>query len=278
MKKTINNQVYPNVAKLELSQISDYSGVGKCSHVILANGKVVQTCSNSYGLLKNEDFFKAFEAKMNEEHIEFKAVYKNVDDCQFTADYILDGELSVKTKADTIQPKIRLINSYDGSCKTMGFLGFYRQVCSNGLHALRYEVDFKLKHTETSISLAVPNLHEMLDKYQKTEGVKIVRRFQTLAEVPVPYHQVKAIVQAIATDTKLFKFEKSDKNSDPSLNAQFVLDVVAKEARTFQTVPNRWIVYNAFNEWLFNDQRNTKTEAMRTEIDSKLFAAVEAFN
>ena len=276
--KTINTNVYPSVAKLGLNQISDYSGVGKCSHVILSNGKVVQTCSSTYGLLKNEAFFKPFEEKMNSEGIAFKAIYKNVEDCQFTADYILEGELSVKTKADTIQPKIRLINSYDGSCKTMGFLGFYRQVCSNGLHALRYEVDFKLKHTEGNIALALPSLRDMLDKYQATEGVKIVRRFQVLAEVAVPARDLQDFVKGVINSAGLFKFEKSDKNTDPSLNAQFVLDVIAKESRNLQTVPNRWIVYNALNEWLFNDQRNSKTEAMRTETDAKLFALVESSN
>lgn len=276
--KTITDNMFPAVAKMELGQISDYSGVGKCSHVILSNGKVVQTCSNSYGLLKNEDFFQVFENKMREEHIEFKAIYKNVDDCQFTADYILDGELSVKTKNDTIQPKIRLINSYDGSCKTMGFLGFYRQVCSNGLHALRYEVDFKLKHTENSIRLALPNLHEMIERYEKTEGVKIVRRFQVLAEQAIAAHELQDFVKGVIDHTNLFKFEKSDKNPAPSLNADFVMNVISKESAQLQTTPNRWIVYNALNEWLFNDQRNSKTEAMRTDIDAKLFAAVEAYN
>lgn len=276
--KTINTNVYPTVAKMELNKISDYSGIGKCSHVILSNGKVVQTCSNSYGLLKNENFFVPFEEKMRDEHIDFKAIYKNVDDCQFTADYILEGELSVKTKSDTIQPKIRLINSYDGSCKTMGFLGFYRQVCSNGLHALRYEVDFKLKHTQGNIAMALPSLREMLDRYQQTEGVKIVRRFHVLAEQPIPSYKLKDFVKGVADSTKLFKFEKSDKNPDPSLNSQFVLDVIAKESHNLKEVPNRWIVYNSFNEWLFNDQRNSKAEAMRTEIDSKLFETVESFN
>lgn len=276
--KTINSNVYPNVAKLELSQISDYSGVGKCSHVILSNGKVVQACSSTYGLLKNEAFFKPFEEKMTSEGITFQAVYKNVEDCQFTADYILEGELSVKTRQDVIQPKIRLINSYDGSCKTMGFLGFYRQICSNGLHALKYEVDFKLKHTEGNIALALPSLRDMLEKYQATEGVKIVRRFQVLAEMAVPASDLQDFVKGVINSTGLFKFEKSDKNPEPSLNSQFVLDVVARESASLQTVPNRWLVYNALNEWLFNDARNSKPEAVRTDIDAKLFAAVEAFN
>lgn len=192
--KNISSNIFPNVSKLSLSEISDYPGVGKCSHVVISNGKVVQSCSSNYGLLKNENFFTTFEEKMKEEHINFTATYRNVEDAQFVADYVLDGE--------------------------------------------------------------------------------IIRRFEVLAEVPVI--DMKEFVKGVCDRTKLFKFEKSDKNPDPSLNAQFILDKVAIESSKLQTVSNRWLVYNAFNEWLNNDERNKKTDSMRTEIDSKIFETVEA--
>lgn len=273
----ITNNIYPNVAKMAMSQISDYAGQGKCSHVVISNGKIVQACSSNYGLLKNEDFFGAFEAKMREEHIQFKAIYRNRQDAQFAADYILDGELSVATKADTIQPKIRLINSYDGSSFTSGSVGFYRQICSNGLHALKYEIDFKVRHTEAGVVAAIPSIHDMIERYSKTEGVNLVRRFEVLAEAAMSHRDAREIVKSVVSKTNLFKFEKSDKNPDPSLNAQFVLDVISRETRTLKTVPNKWIVYNALNEWLNNDSRNQKTDAIRTATDAKIFEAVEAF-
>ena len=83
--RTISENIYPKTAKLALSQISDYEGTGKCSHVIISNGKVVQTCSSTYGHLQNEDFFTPFEEKMRSEGISFKANYKNVNDSYFLA-------------------------------------------------------------------------------------------------------------------------------------------------------------------------------------------------
>lgn len=273
--KAVSSNIFPTVSKLSLSQISDYQGIERCSHVIISNGKVVQTCSSNYGLLKNENFFTPFEEKMREEHINFTAKYRNVGDCQFVADYILDGEVSVKTKKDVVQPKIRLINSYDGSCAAAGFLGYYRQICSNGLHAMRYEVNFKARHTDRAIQMVVPSLRDMLEEYQNTEGVKIIRRFEVLAERPIG-DNINDFVKAVCDNTKIFKFEKSDKNPDPSLNAQFVLDKIAMEARELKMVSNRWLVYNAFNEWLNSDERNKKSDRLRTDLDSKIFEAVEA--
>lgn len=273
--KAVSSNIFPTVSKLSLSQISDYQGIERCSHVIISNGKVVQTCSSNYGLLKNENFFTPFEEKMREEHINFTAKYRNVGDCQFVADYILDGEVSVKTKKDVVQPKIRLINSYDGSCAAIGLLGYYRQICNNGLHAMRYEVNFKTRHTDRAIQMVVPSLRDMLEEYQNTEGVKIIRRFEVLAERPIG-DNINDFVKVVCDNTKIFKFEKSDKNPDPSLNAQFVLDKIAMEARELKMVSNRWLVYNAFNQWLNSDERNKKSDRLRTDLDSKIFEAVEA--
>jgi len=277
-ERTITTNIYPKVAMMKLSDISDYSGSSKCSHVIISNGKVVHSCSHNYGLLKNEDFFGAFEEKMREEHIDFKAVYKSVNDSHFAADYILDGEMKVKTSKDILKPKIRLINSYDGSAPKLGFLGFYRMVCKNGLHAIKYEVDFRIKATNGSISRAMPSINQMVEKYKKTEGIKLISRFTVLAEQAVKQNDLVEIVKNIADTTKMFKFEKSETNISPSKNAQFVLDKIAAEAEQLKTVPNKWLVYNAFNEWLNNDERNKKYEHARVDLDTKLFAAVEAYN
>lgn len=39
--------------------------------------------------------------------------------------------------------------------------------------------------------------------------------------------------------------------------AQFVLDKIAMEARQLETVSNRWLVYNAFNEWEQKDRQHS---------------------
>lgn len=273
MRKQITTNIYPSVAKMEMSAISDYPGVNKCSHVIISNGKIVQSCSGGYGLIKNEDFFGAFEQKLKEEHIKFTATYRNVNDSQFAADYIFDGEMKVATSKDIVQPKARLINTYDGTGRTAGFLGDYRQVCTNGLHAFQFNIAFNIRHTSKAMELTMPNLTEMLETYKKKDGVNIYRRYEVLAEQKVT--DLNDYVKAIANGLELFKFEKSEKNESPSINADYVIDVTKRESAILNVTPNKWIVYNAFNNWLNNDERNGKTDSQRVAIDSKLFEYIE---
>jgi hypothetical protein len=41
---------------------------------------------------------------------------------------------------------LRFKNSYDGSEKTSGHFGFYREVFTNGLHVVQAEIAFSIKH------------------------------------------------------------------------------------------------------------------------------------
>lgn len=272
--RTISKNIFPSSAKLKMSQISDYEGFGKCSHVILSNGKIVQSCSENYGHLLNENFFKSFEEKMRSEGINFTPDYRNVNDSYFVADYTLEGEITIATKKDIIQPKIRLINSYDGSCKTQGYLGYFRKVCENGLHAFKYDIELNLKHTEGNIKLVLPSINTMLEKYQATEGINIIKRFEVLAESPVV--NIRDFVIDVTIKSGIFKFEKSDKNPEPSINSEFVLNTIARESNLLNFAPNKWLVYNAFNEWLYNENRNQKHDTIRRELDINVFETIEA--
>jgi hypothetical protein len=260
--------------------INEYQGIKGIDKVIVSNGKVVNVCSGDYGLLTNKNFFGAFEKHLQEEHINFTVKYRNINDKQFTADYILDGSIDINPKfqnryKDIIQPKIRLINSYDGNLKTAAFVSFFRQVCSNGLHALRNELAFSLKHRSNIVELSFPSLTTMLNTYRKSEGINVIRRFEVLAESPVNTLDVQDIIKKITEQTNIFKFEKSDKNEDMSINAKFVYDVVNRETTHFNIKPNAWIIYNAFNEWIHNEERNQKTETKRNELDTKVFQTIE---
>jgi hypothetical protein len=277
-QREVTSNIYPAVAMLPMSSICDYPGASKCSHAVISNGKIVHACSKGYGLLKNEDFFGAFEQELRDEHINYEAVYRNVKDSQFVADYVLDGRMAIGTSKDLIQPKIRLINTYDGSGLSSGYLGHWRKVCKNGLHAMVYELDFKLRHTSKQVELAIPNVRQMLERYQQAEGIMITRRFETLAERALTLDDLQGFVHEVVDQTELFTWATSEKNPAPGKNAQTVLDTIKREAQLLDVVPNRWLVYNGLNEWLNNDQRNAKSDSVRTQLDSKIFAAVEDLN
>lgn len=278
VKRVITDNVYVKAAMLPFDSVADYPSIRGLENVILSNGKIVNVVSDNYGFISNQDFFGQFEKILDAEHINYTAKYKNVNDTQFVADYFLEGEfLNVGKNAyargiDKIQPKIRLQNSYDGKIKLSGYFGFLRQVCSNGLHVIDNELAFELRRTKKNIEVVFPSMSEMLEEYKTNEMVKIHRSFEVLAERNVT--DVKDLVKHLVNSNGIFKFEASDKNPEPGSNGVLVLNTIAKESQLLKTVPNAWIVYNAVNEWIYNDAINKKNEGERKNMDVKLFESV----
>jgi hypothetical protein len=82
---------------------------------------------------------------------------------------------------------------------------------------------------------------------------------------------LQGFVKLAVEKTKLFKFEASEKNPAPSLNAKLIIEGVQKEARMLGTEANKWLVYNAMNELLhtklkktFEQQKNADTNIFET--------------
>jgi len=79
-------------------------------------------------------------------------------------------------------------------------------------------------------------------------------------------------VEDILHRTKLFRYECSDKNNDPSKKSREVLEILDNEALLLNEQPNLWIGYNAFNQMLHNKLK--KSFSQQERLDKKLFNAV----
>lgn len=84
----------------------------------------------------------------------------------------------------------------------------------------------------------------------------------------------KEFVKAILDRTKLFRYECSDKNSDPSKKSREVLEILNYEALLLDEEPNLWLGYNAFNSVLHNVLK--KSFGQQERLDKKLFDEVYA--
>lgn len=126
-----------------LTQMESRRGL---ENAIISNGKIVNVVSNSYGHIPNELFFRRAEEMLTDAQLNYQKRTINRDDRSFITDFIIDdnSQFSVKNEKDLILPMLRFKNSYDGSEKTSGHFGFYRQVCSNGLHVSQSEIEFAI--------------------------------------------------------------------------------------------------------------------------------------
>lgn len=276
LNKKENDDIFVDSKVVQMSQLTGLETRKGLEQGIVSNNKLVNVVSKSYGHLDNKDFFLDFERKLIEADILTKAIYTNREDRSFSAMYVLEDDrykIEVKNGKDILQPMIRLINSYDGSNKTSGHFGMYRQVCSNGLCVAETEVGFSVKHTSSISEVVFPKLDNLVGKFIDNEFYSLKRKFDTLAEQRV--YDVERYVQDINKRIKLFKYEASDKNPMPSANARLILDVVEREVNELGTPANKWIVYNAFNELIHG--KLAKTFDQQRAIDERIFEEMLAY-
>jgi hypothetical protein len=269
------DNVYPHVEIKNTELLTGFSPRRGLEHCILSNDKLVNVVSKNYSLLPNENFFTEVESRLINDDIDFVKRSINRDDRSFAVDYILQDEnfvIKVKNGVDKIRPMMRFTNSYDGSARTSGNFGFFREVCSNGLHVGHSEIGFKLKHKGDMQNLVLPEIKKLVALWMDNQFYTLSRKFEVLAETPV--QDLKSFVKFVADESKLFVYESSEKNPAPSKNARFILDTIEKESKLLQVEPNKWLAYNAFNELLHNGLK--KTFDNQKAIDNRLFELIAA--
>ncbi|WP_252736969.1 DUF932 domain-containing protein, partial [Zobellia galactanivorans] len=178
-------------------------------NVIVSNGKVVNVVSNSYGHIPNELFFRKAEQLLVDAKLSYHKRSINRNDRSFVVDFIIEDEnqFLLKNGQDRILPMLRFKNSYDGSEKTSGHFGFYRQICSNGLHVSQSEIAFSIRHTINSTELIMPNLNRLFDRFLDNEYYGIAQKFREMQEIELI--DTKAFIKELLEKTKLFRYECS---------------------------------------------------------------------
>ncbi|MFV9549946.1 DUF932 domain-containing protein [Algibacter sp. PT7-4] len=249
-----------------LTQMESRRGL---ENAIISNGKIVNVVSNSYGHIPNQLFFKKAEQILLDAGLNYHKRSVNRNDRSFIIDFIIEdsNQFKLKNKEDLILPMLRFKNSYDGSEKTSGHFGFYRKVCSNGLHVSQAEIEFSIKHSKNNTELIMPRMNGLFDKFLNNEFYTIVKKFEKMKDFKII--DTKEFVKAILDKTKLFKYECSDKNEEPSKKSREVLETLNYEALLLNEEPNLWLGYNAFNSMLHNTLK--KTFSQQEKWDKKLF-------
>lgn len=265
-----DDNVFVNSELISLSQLTGKPTRKGLEKAIISEGTIVNVVSNSYGHLPNEKFFYEVESKLIDAEINYKTRSINRENRSFAVDYILEDEsfhINIKNGLDKLTPMLRFVNSYDGSCKTSGHFGFFRQVCSNGLHVAHSNIGFSVKHKGDVATVVLPEIKQLIAKFMDNEFYSLHRKFEVLAETPI--QDLQEFVKYTCDKLALFQYEASEKNPEPSLNARLVLDAINRESKLLAERPNLWLGYNAFNEVLHGKLK--KTFEAQKQLDAKVF-------
>lgn len=265
--------IYPSNEIVSLSSLTNLPTRKGLERAIISNGQIVNVVSNTYGHLPNENFYTEVETQLIQADINFTARRINRENRSFAVDYILNDDslhIEIKNGLDKIKPMLRFTNSYDGSTKTSGNFGFYREVCKNGLHLGEAIQGFSVKHIGSIAQIVLPQIKSTIDKFFDNEYYQLKRKFEVLAETPIS--DLNDFVAYVTKENNLFKFEKSEKNSDPSMLAQSVIDIIKDESILLSTHPNLWTGYNAFNEVIHTKLK--KSFDQQRKADSLVFDSI----
>ena len=271
----------------------------KLDKVIISNNKVVHTCSPSYGLLANQDFFGKMEEELVLEGLNFKTRSFNHNDSRFSVDYILNDESKIITVNDQrnngiddmIVPMIRLTNSYDGSLKTAGYLGFFRKICHNGMHMTTTQLEFKVKHTKGKMNLFIPNIEQLVQRFLSNEMFFIQDKIQKMKTHFIDEKQIESWIKELAKQDRVWadnseenylmrlrKAEESGKDiskvapAKESPNVEIVKNILIRDAESTGVEPNAWLLYSAFNEFIHSNTSQVFTN--QKELDTRVFNSV----
>lgn len=255
----------------ELTGIKTRRGL---ENAIISNGKIVNVVSSSYGHIPNELFFKQAEQLLIDGGLSYQKRTINRNDRSFITDFIIvdDNQFNLKNSDDSILPMLRFKNSYDGSEKTSGHFGFYRKVCSNGLHVAQAEIAFSMKHNRNAEELIIPKLQQLFQKFLDNEYYEVLGKFEQMKTIEII--DTKKFVRTLLQEIKLFRYECSDTNEEPSKKSREVLEILDTETVLLGQKPNLWLGYNAFNSVLHNNLKKSFTQ--QEQLDKKLFETIYA--
>lgn len=263
------NDICFEVEKTPLSDLG-FGSISSTEYGIVANIQgqktILNTCSDRYELISNDQIFLVIENLLNASDISFNATYEMHDYSVFKAQYNLNDCYVTLPNNDKMYLKFEVTHSYNGLAQYSIILGYFRLVCSNGLVVpLEDALYIKGKHTNKILE-SVENLITHLESFMDKKD-KYAERFEIMADRPVKnwHERIEAVMNATSIHAG-----KKDVNK-LAIHAKMEIELNDRIGTGNKVYANDWLIYNAINEgYIYNDSVNSIKPHLRIEKDAKL--------
>lgn len=268
MKAQINqsNKLQDIFFPVRLELTSDITGMEanpECVNSVVAtiDGKdiVLATCGERYNLISNEEIFTPIIAKLDELNIEHTISVNTRNNSRFEVKInIIDQRFAIEIESgDFIYPQICLNRSYDGGSKYNGQVGYFRMICTNGLTIPYGDKAFSVsgKHTE-KLSYTLDKIYAMIDNMIEN-AEEVSKRYEVLTDRVISNYGER--VEAVMNATGIKKGYDD-----------IMASIRTEAAKLNKTNVNDWLIYNGINAYIFNNDKNVKSDEVRRELDKKV--------
>lgn len=254
-RPTSGNYDFPVV--MEQLQTQDGGDAGFWGTRRTDTGQVLGVTSDKYGLLLNSTLVDSIESVLTDKGLDYtKEVRVARDGATMYATYDLPGKnIAVPGVGDTVGMRITGRNSYDRSCFAGLDLAALREVCTNGMKALRSTFTFNQKHSSkldlSGVSRAIDSAVTAFDTIGEDYGL--------LAETKID-NTIGDFILKNLRDSKVLSNSLREEISKIWINPTYKED----EAR------NLYNLYNAATQHLTSGKNRTAVQNDRYEYASKV--------
>ena len=201
--------------------------------IVNGDGNPIAVVGKNYNLVQNADIMPQFHEVILASNLDRTGMTKKIQQSHKGAKTIVTytfpaHEIEI-APGDSVQLRIMVLNSYDGSWKFMSMVGAVRMACMNGQVIADAFSEYSAKHTRSlDVDMAVAKLETALEVY--TKNAELWKKFP---KSKISNAQATAIFQRIAG--------KSDR-LEILLEETFIkyVDEMGK---------NVWALFNTLTDW-----------------------------
>jgi hypothetical protein len=247
--------------------IPGLSVVRNCNHAIVGTvknkPKILQFCSKGYTVLSNEVMLDNILPLLSP----LGAVETSVRSFDHRRFFITvafkEAAFKVGAKEDLIFPAIAINNSYDGGLKFGLDLGYYRQICSNGMR-VPYSPDLITKinmlHTaQLGESSFQTKINDTVIPFVEN-GKRHAKFFSSMTKIKI---DPMVVLNKVAENTRF-----------PKRQIEAAHARVLRECDELNTDANLWLAYNGLN-YVLNHGEMAMQEHKRVSLDRTILGFLQ---
>lgn len=226
--------------------------------------------SDDYFLVPNNEVFGLIRQSIIDKGINFVEKYTMYDYSSFQMELFFPDYYFILNGKDVCFLKFSMLNSYSGVSKHDIHFGVHRQVCTNGLTLpiSDYSIDFSGKHTK-KLATDLQGFDQRLNNFLNSPK-DLQKPFEVLEQRKLNKADLKAYIEPIIKQAGILPVENSKFNTYDYLNERIETEMNVLNVQE----PNKWLVYNAINHYLYNDGLNNFTPEKRAKIDRAVMMLV----
>lgn len=234
----------------------------------------VNICSEDYNLVSNRKLFTPIVEAISDQW-EIEPLVSMRDWAKFYVDFIFkEKPRRGATKKDILFPRLRLVNSYDGSVKFSFYFAIWRLICKNGARAVIPE------SVRQGSFMHTPQLGDNEDESNDTAKMILEKLESFIGNFKEVVEGYQPLIDHSRTETQALEViqEIQEETSYPKTLVEIAYERLQYEAHQLKQPINDYLIYQSMNYALYQGGKSDLPEHKKDKKDSEVLDFLLAEN